>query len=193
MDIEAIFNRNREWVTQKKEADKNYFKKLSRGQQPEFLYIGCSDSRVVPEEIMGITLGEMFVYRNIANMVSNLDMGIISAVEYAVVYLKVKHIIICGHYRCGGVEAALHTKDMGVLNPWIQNIRDIHRLHWSELEAIQDINKKHDRLVELNVQEQCMNLLKMPAVQMAYKENKISISGLVFDIHEGYLKDLKVG
>ena len=192
MSIDIIFDRNREWAARRKKADRNYFKKLSRGQQPEFLYIGCSDSRVPPEEIMGIALGEMFVYRNIANMILSLDTGVISAIEYAVAHLKVKHIIICGHYQCGGVEAALHTKDMGVLNLWIQNIKDIHKLHWSELEAIQTHSKKHDRLVELNVQEQCMNLLNIPSVQTAYKENKISVSGLVFDIHEGHLKDLKV-
>lgn len=192
MDIQKIFENNREWVQQKLELDKDYFKNLSKGQNPDILYIGCSDSRVTAEELMGISPGEAFVHRNIANMVPNTDLSAMSVIEYAVEYLKVKHIVVCGHYYCGGVKAAMESTDMGILNPWLRNIRDVYRIHTDELNAIEDEDVRYKRLVELNVQEQCINVIKTAVVQKADKEREINVYGWVFDIHSGKLIDLKI-
>lgn len=192
MDIQKIFENNREWVEQKLELDKDYFKNLSKGQNPDILYIGCSDSRVTAEELMGISPGEAFVHRNIANMVPNTDLSAMSVIEYAVEYLKVKHIVVCGHYYCGGVKAAMESTDMGILNPWLRNIRDVYRIHTDELNAIEDEDVRYKRLVELNVQEQCINVIKTAVVQKADKEREINVYGWVFDIHSGKLIDLKI-
>lgn len=141
---------------------------------------------------MGAQPGEVFIHRNIANMVVSIDMNIMSVINYAVRHLKVKHIIVCGHYACGGVKAAMQPVDMGILNPWLRNIRDVYRTHKEELNAISDESKRYDRLVELNVQEQCINVIKLAAVQEAYKEYGITVHGWVFDIHTGKLIDLKI-
>jgi len=192
MNIEQIFRNNKEWIARKLNTDADYFKKLSLGQSPEILYIGCSDSRVSAEELMGVNPGDVFVHRNIANMVPNTDLSSMSVVTFAVSHLKVKHIVVCGHYYCSGVKAAMKSEDLGILNPWLRNIRDVYRLHRCELGAIADENEKYKRLVELNVQEQCVNVIKTADVQKAYKERNITVHGWVFDIHSGNLIDLKI-
>jgi carbonic anhydrase len=190
--IEKIFKNNKTWISEKLAIDKNYFENLSKGQSPEFLYIGCSDSRVTAEDLMGVQPGEVFIHRNIANLVNNVDLNVMCVLNYAVRHLKVKHIVVCGHYNCGGVKAAMQPKDMGILNPWLRNIRDVYRTHKLELNAIENEDARYNRLVELNVQEQCVNLIKTAAVQEAYKERGISVHGWVFDIHTGKLIDLKI-
>ena len=190
--FEVIFKNNELWVAEKLQKDPNYFINLDKGQSPDFLYIGCSDSRVTAEDLMGVGPGEVFIHRNIANMVVSIDMNVMSVINYAVRHLKVKHIIVCGHYSCGGVKAAMQPKDMGILNPWLRNIRDVYRTHKDELNAIECEEARYDRLVELNVQEQCINVIKLAAVQEAYQERGISVHGWVFDIHSGKLIDLKI-
>jgi carbonic anhydrase len=192
MDISQIFNNNRRWVADKLGADSKYFEKLAQGQSPEILYIGCSDSRATAEELMGARPGEIFVHRNIANMVSNTDLSAMSVIDYAVSQLKVKHVIVCGHYYCGGVKAAMQSSDLGLLNPWLRSIRDVYRIHQKELDAIADNEQRYKRLVELNVQEQCVNVIKTPDVQKAWKERRLAVHGWVFDVETGYLIDLKI-
>lgn len=190
--FEQIFKNNEIWVADKLKKDPEYFNNLVKGQSPDFLYIGCSDSRVTAEDLMGVQPGEVFIHRNIANMVVSIDLNVMSVINYAVKHLKVKHIIVCGHYACGGVKAAMQPADMGILNPWLRNIRDVYRIHKDELNAIQEESVRYDRLVELNVQEQCINVIKLAAVQEAYKERGITVHGWVFDIHSGKLIDLKI-
>jgi carbonic anhydrase len=190
--IEKIFSNNKEWVAEKLAINPSYFENLSKGQSPEFLYIGCSDSRVTAEDLMGVQPGEVFIHRNIANMVISIDLNVMSVLNYAVRHLKVNHIIICGHYACGGVKAAMQSDDMGILNPWLRNIRDVYRLHKEELNAITEGEARYDRLIELNVQEQCVNLIKTAAVQQAHRERGLMVHGWVFDIHTGKLIDLKI-
>lgn len=192
MDIKQIFNNNKDWVNSKLDVNPDYFNHLSEGQSPEILYIGCSDSRVTAEELMGINPGDAFVHRNIANMVPNTDLNSMSVIEYAVAHLKVNHVVVCGHYYCGGVKAAMQAQDLGVLNPWLRSIRDVYRLHRKELNNIADEEAKYKRLVELNVQEQCVNVIKTAVVQKAYRDRKISVHGWVFDIHTGKLIDLNI-
>ncbi len=192
MEIQQIFKNNKDWIEKQLAQDQDYFKKLSLGQDPDYLYIGCSDSRVTAEAMMGVKPGDVFVHRNIANMVPNTDFNAKSVVTYAIRVLKVKHIIVCGHYKCGGVKAAMEPNDLGVLNPWLRNIRDVYRLHRQELDRIMDAEKKYDRLVELNVQEQCINILKTASVQKAIKYSNLKVHGWVFDINTGELVDLKI-
>jgi carbonic anhydrase len=192
MDIKQIFENNRKWIAKHLQIDKEYFKKLSKGQSPQFLYIGCSDSRVSAEELMGLEPGEVFVHRNIANMVPNTDLNSMSVINYAVVHLKVNHIVVCGHYGCGGVYAAMQQSDLGILNPWLRNIRDVYRLHQKILDAITNEEEKYKRLIELNVQEQCINIIKTAEVQKAYNERGLKVSGWIFDIHSGKLIDLNI-
>ncbi|NVK66749.1 MAG: carbonic anhydrase [Flavobacteriales bacterium] len=192
MNIDKIFENNKEWVNSKLELDKDYFKNLSEGQSPEVLYIGCSDSRVTAEELIGAQPGDIFVHRNIANMVPNTDLNVMSVIDYAVVHLGVKHVVVCGHYYCGGVKAAMASQDLGILNPWLRNIRDVYRTHQEELDAITDEEQRYRRLVELNVQQQCINVAKTAEVQRAYKKRGLKIHGWVFDIHSGHLIDLNV-
>lgn len=192
MSLDFIFQNNRKWVEEKLAIDLNYFKSLGEGQNPEFLYIGCSDSRVTAEDLMGLGPGDVFIHRNIANMVSGTDLNVMSVVEYAVEHLKVNHVVVCGHYACGGVKAAMQSADLGILNPWLRNIRDVYRLHKNELCIIENEDKKYDRLVELNVQEQCVNLIKTAAIQKAYRDRGLQVHGWVFDVHSGNLIDLKI-
>jgi carbonic anhydrase len=191
-NVKEIFENNKAWIREKLSSDPRYFEKLSEGQQPEFLYIGCSDSRVTAEDLMGMQPGEVFIHRNIANLVNNVDLNVMAVINYAVRHLKVNHIVVCGHYNCGGVKAAMQPADMGILNPWLRNIRDVYRLHKDELNAITDEESRYKRLVELNVQEQCVNLIKTAAVQEAYKDRQITVHGWVFDIHTGKLIDLNI-
>lgn len=192
MDLKSIFVNNRNWVRNKLSDNPHYFENLSLGQKPEVFYIGCSDSRVTAEELMGVGPGEVFIYRNIANMIPNSDLSAQSVVSFAVTYLKVKHIVVCGHYDCGGVKAAMESTDLGLINPWLRNIRDVYRLHHEELNAITDKTSKYDRLVELNVMEQCVNVLKTADVQKAIKQRQLEVHGWVFDIRTGELRDLKI-
>jgi len=180
IDFKKIFENNEVWVSEKIGKDPEYFTKLSQGQHPEILYIGCSDSRVTAEDLMGVQPGEVFIHRNVANMVISIDLNIMSVLNYAVRHLKVNHVVVCGHYECGGVKASLQSKDLGILNPWLRNIRDVYRLHKNELNAITDESKRFDRLVELNVQEQCVNIIKTAAVQEAYKDRGLTVHGDVF-------------
>lgn len=190
--LKKVFENNEQWIKDKLAANPDFFKDLGKGQNPDILYIGCSDSRVTTEELMGLGPGEVFVHRNIANMVISIDLNVMSVVNYAVDHLKVKNIVVCGHYSCGGVKAAMQSADLGILNPWLRNIRDVYRQHRNQLNAIEDEEKKYDRLVELNVQEQCINLIKTAAVQRAYRERNLIVHGWVFDVHTGKLKDLKI-
>ncbi len=188
-----IFENNSKWVAAKKASQADFFEHLSQGQSPEILYVGCSDSRVTAEELTGTQPGQMFVHRNIANLIPNNDINSISVVVYAVEHLHVKHIVVCGHYNCGGVKAAMQSKDLGVLNPWLRNIRDVYRLHKDELNKISNEDDRYKRLVELNVQEQCINVIKMAVVQKAYIKNGYPlIHGWVFDVSTGRLIDLKI-
>jgi len=192
MDIKQIFENNSKWIAKQLQTDENYFEKLAKGQSPEFLYIGCSDSRVSAEELMGLQPGEVFVHRNIANMIPNTDLNSMSVINYAVMHLKVNHIVVCGHYGCGGVKAAMQQSDLGLLNPWLRNIRDVYRIHRKELELITNEEEKYKRLVELNVQEQCINVIKTAEVQKANSQRNIKVYGWVFDIHTGKLVDLNI-
>ena len=190
---EVIFENNKKWVESKLDENPDFFKILSASQTPEYLYIGCSDSRVSAEEMMGLKPGEVFVTRNVANLVNTLDMSATAVIQYAVEHLKVKHIIVCGHYGCGGVKAAMTAQDLGLMNPWLRNIRDVYRLHQTELDAITDEHKRYDRLVELNVQEQCINVIKMAVVQEQYLVDEYPIvHGWVFDLRTGKIIDLEI-
>jgi carbonic anhydrase len=190
---QEIFENNRLWVEKKSASDKDFLKKLSKDQDPDFLYIGCSDSRVPANEMMGVEPGEVFVHRNIANLVNNVDLNVMTVINYAVRILSVKYIVICGHYGCGGVKAAMQAKDLGILNPWLRTIRDVYRLHQQELDAIPGDDERYRRLVELNVYEQALNVIKTAAVQQSYSQNGYpKVAGWVFDLHNGMLKDLKL-
>ena len=190
---EEIFENNLKWVAQKTGSNPDFFAQLAKEQNPDYLYIGCSDSRVTAEEMMGLGPGEVFVHRNIANLVNNVDLNVMAVINYAVRHLQVKHIIVCGHYECGGVKAAMAPKDLGLLNPWLRNIRDVYRFHKAELDAISDEHERYNRLVELNVREQCVNILKTAAVQLSYEANGFpEVHGWVFDIHNGKIKDLEI-
>src|SRR5690554_6924812 len=175
MDFEQIFKNNQAWIQKQTQQDPDYFNNLNQGQKPEILYIGCSDSRVPAEDLMGMKPGELFVHRNVANIVNAIDLNAQSVINYAVTHVKVNHIIVCGHYNCGGVKAAMEAKDLGILNPWLRNIRDVYREHKDELSQIKDPIKKYDRLVELNVHEQTINVIKMAAVQRAMRTRNMQI------------------
>ena len=188
-----VFENNRKWAEEQRAKDPDFFTKLSAGQSPEYLYIGCADSRIPAEAITGMGAGDMFVHRNVANMVVNTDLNVLSVINYAVRHLGVKHVVVCGHYGCGGVKAAMTPKDMGQLNPWLRNIRDVYHLHEKELSAITDEAQRYDRLVELNVVEQCRNVIKTASLQQAYAKNQYPIvHGWVFGFNDGRLKDLKI-
>jgi carbonic anhydrase len=188
-----IFANNRKWVESKLDIDPDYFTKLAQGQRPEVLYIGCSDSRITAEELMGADPGDVFVHRNIANIVGPTDLSALSVIEYAIAYLHVKYVVVCGHYECGGVRAAMQPRDLGLLNPWLRNVRDVYRMHLDELDDIKDEEKRYRRLVELNVEEQCVNVMKTAVLQRAFLERGYPrVHGCVFDIHTGRLVDLKI-
>ena len=191
MRLASIFENNQRWIEEKLAENPRYFEDLARGQNPQILYIGCSDSRVTAEELMGASPGEVFVHRNIANVVLSTDSSVNAVVQYAVEFLKVKNIIVCGHYQCGGVKAAMRPKDMGQLNSWLQGLRDVYRIHAKTLNAIEDEDKRYDRLVELNVYEQCLNIMKIDHVQKELSRTGFPlIHGWVFDVKDGRLKDL---
>lgn len=188
-----LFHNNKMWVQKKLTENPEYFQKLAKGQEPDYLWIGCSDSRVPANEITGTEPGEMFVHRNIANMIVHSDMNMLSVLSYAVEVLKVKHIIVCGHYECGGVIAAMGNKQFGLIDNWLRHIKDVYRLHHAELDAIKDAKLRARKFVEVNVIEQVADLCKTTIVQNAWKKKQpLSVHGWVYDINDGLLKDLSV-
>jgi carbonic anhydrase len=190
---EQVFENNRRWVEEKTAHDPEFFRKLAGGQDPDFLFIGCADSRVPANEIMGLNPGDVFVHRNVANLVVSTDINAQSVIEYAVAHLDVKHIVVCGHYGCGGVAAAMQPADLGLLNGWLREIRDVYRIYQAELDAIRDENARYRRLVELNIQEQCVNVIKTAVVQKTYlRTGHPTVHGWVYDLANGILHDLKL-
>ena len=195
---EKLLLENKAWASEKLSEDPQYFHRLAQLQTPEFLWIGCSDSRVPANEITGTQPGEIFVHRNIANMVVNTDVNLLSVLDYAVNHLKVKHVIVCGHYGCGGVKAATTQQDFKpVLNMWLRNIKDVYRLHREELDVIKDEEKRTDRLVELNVREQVYNLAKTSIIQRAWQQKSApDLHGWVYGLKDGIIKpvfEMKAG
>ncbi|MBA2664934.1 MAG: carbonic anhydrase [Bradymonadaceae bacterium] len=190
---QKVLENNRRWVATRNAQDPGYFVRLSADQTPDFLYIGCSDSRVPANEIMGLEPGEVFVHRNIANLVVNTDINCQSVIQYAVEHLRVRHIVVCGHYGCGGVAAAMQAADMGILNGWLREVRDVYRLHKDELNAIADTDARYRRLIELNVSEQCANVIKTAVVQKHYlRHHRPVVHGWVYDLRNGIIKDLEI-
>ena len=187
---EVLLKNNKDWAGGKVSNDPDYFHRLSQLQTPEFLWIGCSDSRVPANEITGTDPGEIFVHRNVANLVVNTDVNLLAVLDYAVTHLKVKHVIVCGHYGCGGIKAALSNHDYkAVLNMWLRNIKDVYRIHRSELDLQMNEEKKVDRLVELNVMEQVFNLAKTSIIQRAWKhEQRPDLHGWVYGLKDGVIK-----
>lgn len=189
----ALLKNNKAWAISKREINPEFFNDLAKGQSPEYLWIGCSDSRVPANEITGTNPGEIFVHRNIANMVVHSDMNMLSVLSYAVDVLKVKHIIVCGHYGCGGVIAAMGNKQYGLIDNWLRHIKDVYRYHHTELDAITDEQERTRRFVELNVIEQVHDLGKTSIVQNAWnRQQPVHIHGWVYDIHDGIINDLDV-
>ena len=188
-----LIDNNKEWVAKQLEKDPQFFTKLSKGQEPPLLWIGCSDSRVPANEIIGAPPGEVFVHRNIANMVIHTDMSMLSVLDYAINVLRVKHVIVCGHYGCGGVQAALTNKHFGLIDNWIRHIKDVYRFHQTELNNITDEKEKFDRFVELNIKEQVLDLAKTSILQNAWETGQqVHLHGWVYDIKDGFVKDLDV-
>lgn len=191
--IATFIERNKIWAKEELSKDKDFFKKLSSGQNPHVLYIGCSDSRVSAESFMCARPGEFFVHRNIANQVYATDSNINAVIQYALDHLKIKDIVICGHYGCGGIIAAMDAKNSGTLNNWLQGIQGVYRLHQDELEQIEDLQMRSDRLVELNVIEQALNISKLNYIKEKWRENiAVKIHGIVFDLRSGSIIDLKL-
>jgi carbonic anhydrase len=191
--INKMLSGNQEWVSKKLESDQQYFERMSIGQNPDILWIGCADSRVPENEITQREAGDIFVHRNIANMVVHSDMNMLSVLDYAVNVLKVNHVIVCGHYMCGGVKAAMSGKQNGLVDNWIRHIKDVYRIYETELEAIKDEQQRFDRFVELNVYEQVFDLSKTSIIQNAWENrNEPKLHGWVFDVKTGKLKDLGV-
>ncbi len=186
---EKLLANNKEWATGMVNKDPDFFNRLVNVQHPDFLWIGCSDSRVPPNEITGTHPGEIFIHRNIANMVVHTDLNMLSVLEYAVNVLKVRHVIVCGHYGCGGVKAAMTRHSVGIINKWLRNIKDVYRFHRDEIDSIADEDAKTNKLIELNVKEQVMNLAKTSIVQKAWKERQAPhLHGWVYDLHDGVIK-----
>ena len=195
---EKLLKENKAWAAGKIKEDPGYFNRLAQLQSPEFLWIGCSDSRVPANEITGTQPGEIFVHRNVANLVINNDVNLLSVLDFAVTHLKVKHVIVCGHYGCGGIKAAITKQDFkAVLNMWLRNIKDVYRLHRKELDGIKEEDARCDRLVELNVQEQIFNLAKTSIIQRAWKnEKRPDLHGWVYGLKDGIIKpvyEMKAG
>lgn len=188
-----LLENNKIWVERNLEKDPDFFNRLAEGQQPPLLWIGCSDSRVPANEIIGAPPGEVFVHRNIANMVIHSDMSMLSVLDYAVNVLEVKHVIVCGHYGCGGVQSALTNRSFGLIDNWVRHIKDVYRMHQNELDKIDNDKKKFDRFVELNVCEQVLDLAKTSIIQQAWAKGKeIHLHGWVYDVRDGIIDDLKV-
>ncbi|OOG74211.1 carbonate dehydratase [Flavobacterium sp. A45] len=188
-----ILENNKKWVEDQLDLDPEYFKDLAKSQQPPLLWIGCSDSRVPANEIIGAKPGEVFVHRNIANMVIHSDMNMLSVLDYAVNVLKVKHVIVCGHYGCGGVKAAMGNDSIGIIDNWIRHIKDIYRLHDKYLNSILDEDERFNAFVEINVKEQVFDLAKTSIIQSAWNNgNEVTIHGWVYGLNSGFVTDLGV-
>ena len=188
-----ILDNNKNWVESQLAIDKEYFKDLAKGQQPPLLWIGCSDSRVPANEIIGAKPGEVFVHRNIANMVIHSDMNMLSVLDYAVNVLKVKHVIVCGHYGCGGVKAAMGNQSIGLIDNWIRHIKDVYRLHEEYLNSFTDKDERFNKFVEVNVQEQVFDLAKTSIVQGAWRNGQdLTLHGWTYGLNSGYVTDLDV-
>lgn len=191
--IEHLFENNLEWAEKIKQEDPDFFHSLSQQQTPEYLWIGCSDSRVPANELLGMQPGEVFVHRNIANQVIHTDLNCLSVIQFAVDYLKVKHIIVCGHYGCGGVLASMDDSSYGLIDNWLRHIQDVHRFHQKKLDAITDDKEKQNALCDLNVIEQVANVCNTTILKDAWAKNQqITVHGFVYNIHDGILKDLNV-
>lgn len=192
-EYERVFENNRRWVAERTADDPDFFSGLAQAQHPDFLYIGCADSRVPANQIMGCHPGDVFVHRNVANLVVNTDSNAQACIQYAVEQLEVRHVVVCGHYGCGGVRAAMESRDMGALNGWLREVRDVYRLHADELNVIEDDAARYRRLVELNVREQCVNVIKTSWVQKRFlREGYPRVHGWVYALDEGLLVDLEV-
>jgi carbonic anhydrase len=188
---EKLLLENKAWAAERVADDPEFFSRLANVQTPEYLWIGCSDSRVPPDQITGTKPGEIFIHRNIANMVVHTDLNLLSVLHYAVDVLKVKHIIVCGHYGCGGVKAAMTQQSLGIINKWLRNIKDVYRFHKEEINSLEDESSKLNRLIELNVKEQVMNLAKTSIVQKAWKERQgPDIHGWVYGLDNGLIKPI---
>ena len=186
---EKLLLENKAWALEKVQEDPDFFRRLANLQTPEFLWIGCSDSRVPANEITGTQPGEIFVHRNVANMVVHTDLNLLTVLDYAVTHLKVQHIIVCGHYGCGGVKAAMTHHNMGIINKWLRNIKDVYRFHRELVDAVTDEEAKTDLMVELNVREQVMNLAKTSIIQKAWKsDNRPNLHGWVYGLKAGIIK-----
>jgi len=190
-DYEKLLLQNKAWSEEKNELDHDFFERLARQQKPKFLWIGCSDSRVPANEITGTDPGEIFVHRNIANMVVHTDLNLLAVLQYSVEVLHVEHIIVCGHYVCGGVEAALSNKHLGLINKWLRNIKEVYRLYRDEINMVESHEGKLDKLVEYNVIEQCQDLIKTSIIQKSWMDRKIPhIHGWVYGLKNGLVKEL---
>lgn len=188
-----LLSNNKKWVVKQLNKDPQYFEDLAKGQNPEYLWIGCSDSRVPANDVTGTRPGDIFVHRNIANMVVHSDMNMLSVLSYAVEVLKVKHVIVCGHYGCGGVLAAMGNKQFGLIDNWLRHIKDVYRMYHKELDAIEDVVQRGRRFVEVNVMEQVLDLGKTSIVQNAWRDGQpLHLHGWVYDIGDGIIKDLNV-
>lgn len=186
-----LLENNKKWANNVSKNDPDFFKRLAEVQSPEYLWIGCSDSRVPPNEITGTRPGEVFIHRNIANMVVHTDINLLAVLEYAVNYLKVKHIIVCGHYGCGGVKAAMTNNNFGIINKWIRNIKDVYRIHRNEINELKSEKDRLNRLIELNVMEQVTNLAKTSIIQKCWKhEQRPYLHGWVYDLNDGIINPI---
>jgi len=191
--LKTLFENNKRWANGIKEKDPDFFTKLSKQQNPEYLWIGCSDSRVPANEIVGLIPGEVFVHRNIANLVVHTDLNCLSVIQFAIQVLKIKHIIVCGHYGCGGIKAAVENKDHGLIDNWLQHIRDIYRFHKIELDALENDVAKYNLLCELNVKEQVLNVCKTTMAKHVWNSGgELSVHGWIYDIKNGLLEDLGI-
>jgi carbonic anhydrase len=192
-DLKNLFEKNKNWVNMIKESDPDFFTKLSKQQNPEYLWIGCSDSRVPANAIVDMLPGEMFVHRNIANLVIHTDLNCLSVIQFAVEVLKVKHIIVCGHYGCGGINAAMDNREHGLIDNWLRHIKDIYRFHQSKIDALLNEKDKINLMCELNVIEQVANICHTTIIQRAWKSGQeLAIHGWIYSIEDGILKDLNV-
>jgi len=191
--LKHLFDQNKKWAEKVKQAEPDFFLKLSKQQNPEYLWIGCSDSRVPATEIVGMLPGQIFVHRNIANVVAHTDLNCLSVIQYAVDVLNVKHIIVCGHYGCGGVQAAWENKEHGLIDNWLRNIKDVYRLYRTAIDSLQNEKNKIDLLCELNVVEQVGNVCHTTIVQNAWKNGQeLAVHGWIYGIEDGILKDLGI-
>jgi carbonic anhydrase len=188
---EKLLENNKNWARQSIEKDPEFFNRLKDAQTPDYLWIGCSDSRVPPDSITGTIPGEIFIHRNIANMVVHTDFNMLSVLQYAVEVLKVRHVIVCGHYNCGGVKAAMTNQSMGIINKWLRNIKDVYRIHFDEINDLPTESERVNKLIELNILEQVMNLAKTSIIQKAWKENNAPhLHGWVYRLEDGLIKPI---